>query len=109
MENLIAWYKLTFAVCLREAYLASYKRAWRKERERERERGGGGGVGEGQFKTGAAIIGSLFCFMRGITEKLKHFLKISAWRDFSSTLRGGSRKIRKGRTSGNVSAIITYY
>ena len=79
MENLIAWYKLTFAVCLREAYLASYKRAWRKE-----------GEGGGQFKTGAAIIGNLFCFMRGITEKLKHFLKITAWRDFSTTLRGGS-------------------
>ena len=78
MENLIAWYKFTFAVCLREAYLASYKRAWRKEGE------------GGQFKAGAAIIGNLFCFMRGITEKLKHFLKITAWRDFSTTLRGGS-------------------
>ena len=79
MENLIAWYKLTFAVCLREAYLASYKRAWRKE-----------GEGDSSKRGQQLIIGNLFCFMRGITEKLKHFLKITAWRDFSTTLMGGS-------------------
>ena len=92
------WYKFTFAVCLQEVYLASYKRAWR-------EKGGGGGS---SVQNWAAIIGNLFCFIMGITEKLKHFLKITAWRDFSTTPRGGSRKIREG-TSRNVSAIIRYY
>ena len=69
---------------------------------------GAGGGGGSSVQNWAAIIGNLFCFIMGITEKLKHFLKITAWRDFSTTPRGGSRKIREG-TSRNVSAIIRYY